>query len=914
MSDVVVVESPAKAKTINKYLGDGYTVLASFGHVRDLPPKDGSVRPDQDFAMDWESDERGSRQVSAIAKAIKSGTTLYLATDPDREGEAISWHVRAMLEDRNALRGVTVHRVTFNEITRNAVTTAMGKPRQLDQPLIEAYLARRALDYLVGFTLSPVLWRKLPGSRSAGRVQSVALRLVCEREAEIESFRAREYWTIEAQMATPAGAPFLARLTHLQGRKLDQFDLPNAAAAEAARAAVEAGAFSVASIERRRVRRNPNPPFTTSTLQQEASRKLGFGAQQTMRVAQQLYEGIDIGGETVGLITYMRTDGVQMAREAVHAIRDHVKAAFGANYMPAAPREYSTRAKNAQEAHEAIRPTDVDRRPEDVARALSHDQARLYELIWKRAVASQMSQAEFDQVTVDLSDGSGADGSGAGTTLRANGSLLAFDGFLKLYREDRDDQSEEDDETRVLPAMTEGDPLTRRDVRASQHFTQPPPRYTEASLVKKMEELGIGRPSTYASTLSVLRDRNYVRLDAKRLVPEDRGRLVTAFLTSFFTRYVDPGFTASLEEKLDEISDGRADWRAVMRAFWQDFSEAVDQTRELKITDVINALDDDLGPHFFPPKEDGGDPRLCPACNTGRLGLKLGRHGSFIGCSNYPACQYTRRLAVNTGEEGEETLKEGMRVLGRDPTTGEDITVRRGPYGLYVQQGEPPPPSEDKKAKKEKPKRMSLPRGVDGETVTLEQALGLLTLPRLIGIHPESREPMEAGIGRFGPYIRMGSVYASLDRDDDVLSLGQNRAVDLLAKKLAGVRTLGAHPKDGEAIMVKKGRFGPYVQHGKVVANLPRQLSMDDITLEAGVALLAEKGRELKPKPGGRGKPAKKAPAKPAKAAATVAAAPKKAPAKKGGVKKAAPSKAGTKAPAETPAKPGTRVRSEAAE
>ena len=914
MSDVVVVESPAKAKTINKYLGDGYTVLASFGHVRDLPPKDGSVRPDQDFAMDWESDERGSRQVSAIAKAIKSGTTLYLATDPDREGEAISWHVRAMLEDRNALRGVTVHRVTFNEITRNAVTTAMGKPRQLDQPLIEAYLARRALDYLVGFTLSPVLWRKLPGSRSAGRVQSVALRLVCEREAEIESFRAREYWTIEAQMATPAGAPFLARLTHLQGRKLDQFDLPNAAAAEAARAAVEAGAFSVASIERRRVRRNPNPPFTTSTLQQEASRKLGFGAQQTMRVAQQLYEGIDIGGETVGLITYMRTDGVQMAREAVHAIRDHVKAAFGANYMPAAPREYSTRAKNAQEAHEAIRPTDVDRRPEDVARALSHDQARLYELIWKRAVASQMSQAEFDQVTVDLSDGSGADGSGAGTTLRANGSLLAFDGFLKLYREDRDDQSEEDDETRVLPAMTEGDPLTRRDVRASQHFTQPPPRYTEASLVKKMEELGIGRPSTYASTLSVLRDRNYVRLDAKRLVPEDRGRLVTAFLTSFFTRYVDPGFTASLEEKLDEISDGRADWRAVMRAFWQDFSEAVDQTRELKITDVINALDDDLGPHFFPPKEDGGDPRLCPACNTGRLGLKLGRHGSFIGCSNYPACQYTRRLAVNTGEEGEETLKEGMRVLGRDPTTGEDITVRRGPYGLYVQQGEPPPPSEDKKAKKEKPKRMSLPRGVDGETVTLEQALGLLTLPRLIGIHPESREPMEAGIGRFGPYIRMGSVYASLDRDDDVLSLGQNRAVDLLAKKLAGVRTLGAHPKDGEAIMVKKGRFGPYVQHGKVVANLPRQLSMDDITLEAGVALLAEKGRELKPKPGGRGKPAKKAPAKPAKAAATVAAAPKKAPAKKGGVKKATPSKAGTKAPAKAPAKSGTRVRSEAAE
>jgi DNA topoisomerase-1 len=920
MSDVVVVESPAKAKTINKYLGDGYTVLASFGHVRDLPPKDGSVRPDQDFAMDWESDERGSRQVSAIAKAIKSGTTLYLATDPDREGEAISWHVRAMLEARNALRGVTVHRVTFNEITRNAVTTAMKKPRELDQPLIEAYLARRALDYLVGFTLSPVLWRKLPGSRSAGRVQSVALRLVCEREAEIEAFRAREYWTIEAQMATPAGAPFLARLTHLAGRKLDQFDLPNAAAAEAARAAVEAGAFTVASIERRRVRRNPSPPFTTSSLQQEASRKLGFGAQQTMRVAQQLYEGIDIGGETVGLITYMRTDGVQMAREAIHAVRDHVKGAFGGNYLPAAPREYSARAKNAQEAHEAIRPTDFDRRPEDLARALSHDQARLYELIWKRAVASQMAHAEFDQVTVDMADGGGADSGGAGTTLRANGSLLAFDGFLKLYREDRDDHAEDDDETRVLPAMTEGDPLARRDVKASQHFTQPPPRYTEASLVKKMEELGIGRPSTYASTLSVLRDRNYVRMDAKRLVPEDRGRLVTAFLTSFFTRYVDPGFTASLEEKLDEISDGRADWRAVMRAFWHDFSEAVEQTRDLKISDVINALDDDLGPHFFPPREDGGDPRLCPACNAGRLGLKLGRHGSFIGCSNYPACQYTRRLAVS-GEEGEETLKEGMRVLGRDPATGEDITVRRGPYGLYVQQGEPPPPSEDKKAKKEKPKRMSLPRGVDGETITLEQALGLLTLPRLIGPHPESHEPMEAGIGRFGPYIRMGSVYASLDRDDDVLSVGANRAVDLLAKKLAGVRTLGSHPKDGEAIMVKKGRFGPYVQHGKVVANLPRQLSMDDITLDAGIALLAEKGRELKPKPGARGKGSvkagakTKAAAKPAKAAAATAAettTPAKKPAaKKAAVKKGAASK---KTTAKSPPKSATRTRSEAAE
>jgi DNA topoisomerase-1 len=603
-------------------------------------------------------------------------------------------------------------------------------------------------------------------------------------------------------------------------------------------------------------------------LQQEASRKLGFGAQQTMRVAQQLYEGVDIGGETVGLITYLRTDGVQMAREAIHAIRDHVRDNFGKDYLPGVPREYSTKAKNAQEAHEAVRPTDVGRRPETMTRYLSHDQARLYELIWKRAVASQMAQAEFDQVVVDMGDG-------ARNTLRANGSLLAFDGFLKLYREDRDDQAEDDDESRVLPPMTEGDPLSQRDIKSSQHFTQPPPRYTEASLVKKMEELGIGRPSTYASTLSVLRDRNYVRLDQKRLVPEDRGRLVTAFLSSFFNRYVDYSFTANLEEKLDEISDGRADWRAVMRAFWQDFSEAVDQTKDLKISDVINALDDDLGSHFFPPKDDGSDPRVCPACSNGRLGLKLGRHGSFIGCSNYPTCQYTRRLAVNGGEEGEETLKEGMRLLGQDPDTGEDVSVRRGPYGLYVQLGEPPPATEDKKAKKEKPKRMSLPRGMDGETISLDQALGLLTLPRLIGLHPETGEPMEAAIGRFGPYIRMGAVYASLDKDDDVLAVGSNRAVDLLAKKLASVRSLGAHPKDGEGILVKKGRFGPYAQHGKIVATLPRTVSMDDITLEEAVTLLAEKGKELKPKAGAKGKTAARAKPKATKAAAATGAAAK---------------------------------------
>jgi DNA topoisomerase-1 len=866
MPDVVVVESPAKAKTINRYLGGKYTVLASLGHVRDLPPKDGSVRPEQDFAMDWESDARGEKQVGAIAKALKGARTLYLATDPDREGEAISWHVRNMLDEKRALKGVNVRRVTFNEITSSAIRAAFASPRELDQPLIEAYLARRALDYLVGFTLSPVLWRKLPGSRSAGRVQSVALRLICEREAEIEVFRPREYWTVEALFTTPAGALFTARLTHLGGKRLDQFDLNTEALALAAKRAVEAGTFTVGSVERKRVKRNPPPPFTTSTLQQEASRMLGFGAQQTMRLAQQLYEGVDIAGASTGLITYMRTDGVQMAREAVFAIRDHVKDAYGADYLPGAPREYTSRAKNAQEAHEAIRPTDVGRTPDSIAGFLSPDQRRLYELVWKRAVASQMQSAELDQVTVEVTDGKGL-------RLRATGSTIAFDGFLKLYREDQDDPSEEE-EGRMLPPMAERDPLKRGDVSAIQHFTQPPPRYSEASLVKKLEELGIGRPSTYASILSVLQDRKYVRLEKRRFIPEDRGRLVTAFLTSFFEHYVETGFTAQMEEKLDDIAAGEIEWRAVMRAFWEEFFKAVEQTKDLKISDVIDALDQALGPHFFPPREDGSDPRACPACGNGRLGLKLGRFGSFIGCSNYPTCQYTRRLAIETGEDQGETLKEGMRVLGEHPETGEEITVRRGPYGLYVQQGEA---SEDKKAPK--PRRTSLPRGMDGDQITLEQALALLNLPRIVGTHPETKEPIEVGIGRFGPYVRMGAIYQSLDRDDDVLALGINRAVDLLAKKMASIRTLGVHPGDKQPVAVRKGRFGPFVQHGNLVANLPRGVALEDVTLDDALALLADKGKTLKP----RGAAArKKAAGKKAAAGAAEKASPPAAKGKRG--------------------------------
>jgi DNA topoisomerase I len=841
--NVVVVESPAKAKTINKYLGKGYTVLASYGHVRDLPPKDGSVRPDEDFAMDWEVDAKAERRLKEIAAAVKQADSLILATDPDREGEAISWHISEELKRRRALKDVDVRRVVFNEITKTAVLNAMAQPRGLDRELIEAYLARRALDYLVGFTLSPVLWRKLPGSRSAGRVQSVALRLVCEREAEIEAFRPREYWSIEVTFRTEAGATFAARLAALDGRKLDRFDLADQGAAEAAARRIREGApFTVTSVERKQVRRNPQPPFTTSTLQQEASRKLGLSATRTMRVAQKLYEGVDIGGETVGLITYMRTDGVQLAGEAIAASRRLIEESYGKDYLPASPRQYKSTAKNAQEAHEAIRPTDLRRRPQDVARALDSDEMRLYELIWKRTVASQMESAVLDQVSVDIAGASGA------AVLRATGSVLRFDGFLTLYREDVDDPAE-DDSDRRLPPLNEGDRPALQEVKPEQHFTQPPPRYTEASLVKKLEELGIGRPSTYASILQVLQDRNYVRLEKKRFVPEDRGRLVTAFLSSFFERYVQYNFTADLENKLDDISGGRIDWKAVLRDFWRDFRTAIDGTRELTIGQVIDALDRDLGPHFFPDDGSGRDPRLCPACKLGRLGLRLGRNGGFIGCSNYPNCSYTRPLAIETAEGAEADTSP--RELGRDPETGLPVTLRKGPYGWYVQLGE----AKDK----EKPKRASLPKGLSPAEIDLEKALALLALPRTIGPHPESGEPITAGIGRFGPYIKHGSTYKSIGADDDVLTIGLNRAVSLLAEPASGRgrrgagdggRSLGEHPADGKPVTVGNGRYGPYVRHGKLFASIPRDKDPGAVTLEEAVQLL--EAQAAKAKDGGK--------------------------------------------------------------
>jgi len=874
--NVLVVESPAKAKTINKYLGSGYKVLASFGHIRDLPAKDGSVRPDDGFAMSWHVDERAQKRIKDIADAVKQADKLILATDPDREGEAISWHVLEVLKQRKALGKAAVERVVFNAVTRQAVLEAIANPRKINEELVDAYLARRALDYLVGFTLSPVLWRKLPGARSAGRVQSVALRLVVERELEIEKFKAQEYWTIDAAVIgysdTAERTPFTARLTHLDGKKLDKLSIGSEAEAKRAVSEIAARKFAIGSVESKPVKRHPAPPFITSTLQQEASRKLGFSAKRTMQVAQQLYEGVDVGGETVGLITYMRTDGVTMDGGAVHEARAMVGERYGERYVPGVPRAYSSRVKNAQEAHEAIRPTSFHRTPESVARRLDADQSRLYELIWKRAVASQMESAELERTTVDVVSADQR------VTLRATGSVVLFDGFLTLYQEGHDDEADED--SARLPRLSENQPATVERTLPEQHFTEPPPRYSEASLVRKLEELGIGRPSTYASILSVLRDRAYVRLERGRFVPEDKGRIVTAFLTNFFSRYVQYDFTADLEEKLDEVAEGDLDWKQLLADFWRDFSAAIGETKDLKISQVIDALDEVIGPHIFPADASAADPRLCPTCGTGRLSLKLGKFGAFVGCSNYPDCRYTRQLGQKNGEGAGEP-----KVLGVFPGSGEDVSLRSGRFGPYVQLGNG-----------EKPKRASLPKGTDIANVDLDLAVRLLSLPRQVGLHPESGEPITANFGRYGPYVAHDGQYASLDSPDDVFTIGLNHAVALLAEKKARSRALrgpeplkelGASP-DGVSIKLMRGRYGPYVTDGKINATIPKNTDPNTVTLDEAVRLIAEraaKGPTPKQK-----KKAEKAAAKPKKAASKKSAAKKKtAPkAKKSAAKAAA--------------------------
>jgi DNA topoisomerase I len=884
--NIVIVESPAKAKTINKYLGSSYEVLASFGHVRDLPAKNGSVDPEHNFKMIWEVDPKAAGRLNDIAKSLKGAQRLILATDPDREGEAISWHVLEVLKEKRALKDHKIERVVFNAITKQAVTDAMKHPRQIDGALVDAYMARRALDYLVGFTLSPVLWRKLPGARSAGRVQSVALRLVCDRELEIEKFVPREYWSLVATLTTPRGEAFEARLVGADGRKIQRLDIGSGAEAEDFRKAIEAASFTVTTVDAKPARRNPQAPFTTSTLQQEASRKLGFAPAHTMRIAQRLYEGIDIGGETTGLITYMRTDGVQIDPSAITQVRKVIGEDYGNAYVPDSPRQYQAKAKNAQEAHEAIRPTDLSRRPDAMRRRLDTDQARLYELIWKRTIASQMESAELERTTVDISAKAGS----RALELRATGQVVKFDGFLALYQESRDD--EEDEDSRRLPAMSEGEPLKRQDLSVTQHFTEPPPRFSEASLVKRMEELGIGRPSTYASILQVLKDRGYVKLEKKRLHGEDKGRVVVAFLENFFRRYVEYDFTADLEEQLDRISNNEISWQQVLQDFWRGFIGAVDDIKDLRVAEVLDVLDDMLGPHIYPVRADGGDVRQCPTCGTGKLNLKAGKFGAFVGCSNYPECRYTRPLAADTEASAD-------RVLGQDPETGLDITVKAGRFGPYIQLGEQKDYGEG-----EKPKRAGIPKGSSPSDIELERALKLLSLPREIGKHPESGLPITAGIGRFGPFVKHDKTYASLEAGDEVFDVGLNRAVTLIAEKVAkgpsrgrfGAdpgKQLGDHPSLG-TVAVKSGRYGAYVTAGGVNATIPSDKEKDTITLAEAIALIDERAAKGGNKGGGkaRGQARKttKQAAKPARTTAekTTAAADAPKPAKKAAAKKVA--------------------------
>jgi DNA topoisomerase-1 len=830
---VVVVESPAKAKTINKYLGSEYTVLASYGHVRDLPPKDGSVNPDDNFAMTWEVGNDSKKHVKAIADALKDDNALILATDPDREGEAISWHLEETLRKRRAIKKDTeVTRVVFNAITKSAVTEAMKNPRDVDAPLVHAYLARRALDYLVGFNLSPVLWRKLPGARSAGRVQSVCLRLIVEREMEIEAFNPQEYWSVKAQLSTPRGQSFEARLTSLAGKKLDKYDLANSTQAEMAVQAITSRDLSVQSVESKPAQRNPSAPFMTSTLQQEASRKFGMGARQTMSAAQRLYEA--------GHITYMRTDGIDMAPEAVMATRNAIAARYGADYVPSSPRMYKNKAKNAQEAHECIRPTEITK---DAAalKLTDADQRKLYDLIWKRTIACQMSAAKMERTTVDITSPDQQ------VVLRANGQVVLFDGFMRVYEEGRDDAPTGDDDDKRLPQVMQGEALAKGDITPEQHFTQPPPRYTEATLVKRMEELGIGRPSTYASIVTTIQDREYVRKESNRLFPEDKGRIVTIFLLNFFKRYVEYDFTASLEDQLDLVSAGGSDYLELLSKFWRDFSAAISETSELRITEVLDVLDDALAPQLYPPREDGSDPRICPKCGNGTLHLKSSRTGGFVGCGNYPECTFTRPISGEIDESSD-------RLLGED--AGDEIFLKSGRFGPYVQRGE---------ATKEAPKppRASLPKGWAPAEMDLERALMLLNLPREVGPHPEDGGIIEAGIGRYGPFVKHGRTYANLKEVDDVFTIGMNRAVEELAKKASRgfaptaatpLKELGEHPTDGVPVNVMDGRYGAYVKFGKINATLPKDVKPEDVTMDMAVQLIAEKAAKGGGKKGKRKK------------------------------------------------------------
>lgn len=812
MSKLLIVESPSKAKTLKKYLGKDFEVLASYGHVRDLVPKTGAVDPDHDFAMKYEVIDRNARHVDAIAKAVKTADAIYLATDPDREGEAISWHIAEILKSKKLLKDKLIKRVVFHEITKNAVQNAIEEPRDISMPLVNAQQARRALDYLVGFNLSPLLWKKIRRGLSAGRVQSPALRLIVERELEIEAFKSQEYWTIHLESAKHQHV-FDAKLVQLEGKKVEQFTITNQAQQQEVVGkllAVSAGKTTVSRVEKKQRSRSPAAPFTTSTLQQEAVRKLGFTTSRTMRVAQQLYEGIDIGSGTVGLITYMRTDSFSLATEAVMQIRDYIKQNFAAEYLPKSPIMYKTKAKNAQEAHEAIRPTDISRTPASMRAFLTDEQFRLYEMIWKRALACQMTQAKFDAVSIDLAVGSDAN------LFRATGQTLVFPGFIAVYMEGVDDEEEEGESK--LPHLETGEVLAVQKIYGDQHFTEPPPRYSEASLVKALEEYGIGRPSTYASIISTLQDREYVVLDKKRFIPTDVGRVVNKFLTEHFTRYVDYGFTANLENELDDIAEGEREWIPVLNEFWQGFNNQIHEKSNVERPGV-EMLDE-----------------ACPKCGK-PLQSRLGRFGKFIGCSGYPECDYIRNPNANANNN-EPT------VIGQEPESGKDILLLNGPYGPYLQIGLPEADS------KKKPKRVSIPKEIPVSSLDMETALKLIALPRDLGQHPETGKKVVANIGRFGPYVNHDGKFKSIPKSESVFDIDLARAVELLAQANAGaapIKELGNHPDGTGNIAIYAGRFGPYVQHGKLRATLPKGQEPETLTMEQALELLSAKAAKDAP-------------------------------------------------------------------
>jgi len=833
---LVLVESPAKAKTINKYLGSDYDVMATIGHIRNLPNKNG-VDPEENFSMQWELLERSNKFLKEIKQSLKSANKLILATDPDREGEAISWHVLELLNEKKIKINVPIERVVFHEITKMSVLDAIDNPRELDQELINASLARNALDYLIGFKLSPVLWQKLPGAKSAGRVQSVALRLICEREFEIQSFIPQEYWTIESVLQKDSKEKFKARLIIWKGDKLEKLSLNNEQSAKEAIKSIENSGLEVVKNEEKKEFRNPRAPFTTSTLQQEASRKLNFSASRTMRSAQKLYEGLNIGSEVTGLITYMRTDSVQLSKDSITDLRKMITNEYGDNYCPEKLKVYKSKVANAQEAHEAIRPTDVNRMPKTVKAYLDDDCYKLYDLIWKRTVSSQMASAIINKTIIDVESINKTDIQNF-VTLRANGSVIKFDGFLKIYNEGVDEKNSSEMDDNIIPQVNIGEKLIAEKNISEQHFTQPLPRYTDASIIKKLEELGIGRPSTYASILEKLQDRGYVFKDGSRFVADDIGRILTSFLENYFEKYVEYSFTANLEKKLDLVSEGKLDWKILLKEFWEQFKVAIDNTSEIQRTDVIQKIDLALENHFFNLNDNGKVDRVCPTCSNGSLSLKVGKFGSFIACSNYPECKYTRKLSENGGDElNGNSGFDGEKSFGFDPVTNDEVYLKKGPYGVYLQLGN-----------EKKPKRTSIPKLINIEDLNLEIALSLLKLPRDLGTPPGEDRPIYAGIGRFGPYLRFGTTYASLPHDNTVITIGLNHANDLIQEKLSKsppIINLGKHPDGGE-IEIKSGRFGSYLQYKKLRASIPKTQSLDDFTLEMGVTLINEKGKEPK--------------------------------------------------------------------